>query len=573
MWRRTDLMHVFSQPSRSVGVATGEERVRQQIAAISDATAPQDASWLARVICCVGFVALGLSLCAIIASGGVPAVADGSVRPTTSATAPGPALTGRDAEQIERAETREAQKDRRARQQGNLVGHGGPIKAIAVDAAHERVATGSFDYAMMIWDVSAEPPKVVHRLDQHDGAVNAVAFVPNSSRVLAAGDDGALSVWDIDTGQRVHRFEGHTAKINHVAVSADGRFAVTSSWDRTARIWDLEHLAAGSVLQGHGGPVNAAQFSQDGTQIYTACYDGMLRLFSRADGALVRPVYKHGWGLNVLVSVPGSALLVAGALNGSVLVVNGESGDLVKELAAFERPVLSAAIVEKPGLVAVGAGDGSVRVVRLADWEEIETYQNPFGPVWALAFAPGSTALYYGGLDDFATRWQITPRAPYEAVESPFPRRFQVSGDPNDPVAQGALQFARKCSVCHTLKPDGKNRAGPTLYKIFGRRIASLPGYPYSKGLDALDIVWTEETVSMLFEQGPENFTPGSKMPLQKMTDAKQREALIAFLKIATESEKDGAAASGAAVGATAKRGDKAGAAGGPAHNNKDGTP
>lgn len=573
MWRRTDLMHVFSQPSRSVGVATGEERVRRQIAAISDATAPQDASWLARVICCVGFVALGLGLCAIIASGGVPAVADGSVRPTTSATAPGPALADRDAEQIERAETREAQKDRRARQQGNLVGHGGPIKAIAVDAAHERVATGSFDYAMMIWDVSAEPPKVVHRLDQHDGAVNAVAFVPNSSRVLAAGDDGALSVWDIDTGQRVHRFEGHTAKINHVAVSADGRFAVTSSWDRTARIWDLEHLTAGPVLQGHGGPVNAAQISQDGTQIYTACYDGMLRLFSRADGALVRPVYKHGWGLNVLVSVPGSALLVAGALNGSVLVVNGESGDLVKELAAFERPVLSAAIVEKPGLVAVGAGDGSVRVVRLADWEEIETYQNPFGPVWALAFAPGSTALYYGGLDDFATRWQITPRAPYEAVESPFPRRFQVSGDPNDPVAQGALQFARKCSVCHTLKPDGKNRAGPTLYKIFGRRIASLPGYPYSKGLDELDIVWTEETVSMLFEQGPENFTPGSKMPLQKMTDAKQREALIAFLKIATEPEKDGAAASGAAVGATAKRGDKAGAAGEPAHNNKDGTP
>ena len=48
------------------------------------------------------------------------------------------------------------------------------------------------------------------------------------------------------------------------------------------------------------------------------------------------------------------------------------------------------------------------------------------------------------------------------------------------------------------------------------------------------DIVWTEDTVSKLFELGPEVFTPGSKMPLQKMTDPEQRAALIAYLKVTT---------------------------------------
>lgn len=418
----------------------------------------------------------------------------------------------------------------------NLMGHGGPVKAIAVDAARSLAATGSFDYALMVWDVSGDVPKVLHRLDRHDGAVNAVAFVPATSKVLAAGDDGALSVWDLRTGKRIHKFEGHTAKINHVAVSDDGRFAVTSSWDRTARVWDLASFKDGVVLQGHGGPVNAAQFSADGENVYTASYDGVLRLFKRADGALVRPVFKHGWGLNVLQRVPGrNETLIAGGLDGSVIVVDGKSGDVVKELEAFERPVLAITAVAKPGLLALGAGDGNIRVIRLADWTEIETYQNPYGPVWALAFAPGSTALYYGGLDDFATHWQISPREPFEKVLSEYPRRFQVSGGADDPVARGALQFARKCSVCHTLKKDGKNRAGPTLYKVFGRPIASVPGYPYSKDLKNLDIVWTEETVAKLFELGPENFTPGSKMPLQKMTDRAQRDALIAFLKVATE--------------------------------------
>ncbi len=472
---------------------------------------------------------------------------------TSSATAGGDdAARKGDVAPVDRAEIREVQKSNQAEKGGNLVGHGGPVKAIAVDFDTQRVATGSFDYAMMVWDVSEEKPKVLNRFDEHGGAVNAVAFIPGSTHVLAAGDDGTLHIWDTQTGERVHRFQGHTAKINHVAVSQDGRFAVTSSWDRTARVWDLTALRAGPVLQGHGGPVNAAQFSQDGSEVYTAGYDGALRVFTREDGSLVRPVYKHGWGLNVLIRLPGSERLVTGSLNGDVLVVDGKTGTLERKLVTFERPVLSVAVVTKPGLLAVGAGDGNVRLMRLADWAEIESYQNPFGPVWAIAFAPGATALYYGGLDDFVTRWQIRPRASYESVDSPFPRRFQVAGDPKNPAAQGALQFARKCSVCHTLKPDGKNRAGPTLYKIFGRRIASLPGYPYSPELEQLDIVWTEETVSTLFELGPEIFTPGSKMPLQKMADRAQRDALIAFLKVASEPDEKQAAPSSADVGARA---------------------
>jgi cytochrome c len=50
----------------------------------------------------------------------------------------------------------------------------------------------------------------------------------------------------------------------------------------------------------------------------------------------------------------------------------------------------------------------------------------------------------------------------------------------------------------------------------------------------SLGIVWTAETVEKLFELGPEIYTPGSKMPLQRMTDAGQREALVAYLKAAS---------------------------------------
>ena len=160
--------------------------------------------------------------------------------------------------------------------------------------------------------------------------------------------------------------------------------------------------------------------------------------------------------------MPGSEQLVFGALNGSVAIVDGDKGDVVKELPAHERPVLALAVLDKPGIIATGGGDGVIRVLRSADGSQIEEYRNPYGPVWALAFAADGTALYYGGLDDFATLWRITPREPFEPIESSFPRRFQVRGEAgNDQIAAGELQFARKCSVCHTVQADGRNRAGP----------------------------------------------------------------------------------------------------------------
>ena len=93
----------------------------------------------------------------------------------------------------------------------------------------------------------------------------------------------------------------------------------------------------------------------------------------------------------------------------------------------------------------------------------------------------------------------------------------------------------RACVACHTVKQDESNRAGPTLAGLFGRRIATLPGYNYSPALKSLDIVWTPETVSKLFELGPATYTPGTKMPEQRITSAEERAALVKFLKKATK--------------------------------------
>ena len=98
---------------------------------------------------------------------------------------------------------------------------------------------------------------------------------------------------------------------------------------------------------------------------------------------------------------------------------------------------------------------------------------------------------------------------------------------------RGAEVF-QACAACHTLTPDGGNRAGPTLHGVFGRRIASLPGYNFSPALKNLDIVWDARPIAKLFEIGPSHYTPGTKMPEQAIGNAADREALVRFLEKAT---------------------------------------
>ncbi len=68
------------------------------------------------------------------------------------------------------------------------------------------------------------------------------------------------------------------------------------------------------------------------------------------------------------------------------------------------------------------------------------------------------------------------------------------------------------------------------MHGVFGRRIASLPGYRFSEPLKRMDIVWSAETIARLFEIGPQAYTPGTKMPEQVIGDPEERAALVEWL-------------------------------------------
>ena len=104
-------------------------------------------------------------------------------------------------------------------------------------------------------------------------------------------------------------------------------------------------------------------------------------------------------------------------------------------------------------------------------------------------------------------------------------------------MPNGERQFMRKCSICHALEPGPSRKAGPTLHGVFGRKAGTVDGYRYSDILDGSDIIWDETTIDALFDQGPDHFIPGSKMPMQVIAGAGDRGDLIKFLQRSTEED------------------------------------
>ena len=414
-----------------------------------------------------------------------------------------------------------------------LEGHGGPVRSVTISADGTRALTASFDYSAIVWALEDDEAKVLYRLTGHDAAVNDAAFVPGRPLIVTVSDDGSMIVWSSETGELLKRFSGPGDKWLSLAVSGDGRLAASAGWDRTARIFDLETLSEGPVISSHDGNVNSVAFSNDGGTLYTASYDGKIRAFDVADGTSKGLVYDHGWGINVVRALPDPGFLFFGALDGTAAIVDVAAQEIVFELGHHKGPILAAAVDDTDGLLAVGSADGHMRVYAIGDFHMLHDLTNLIGPVWGLSFLPGGSGLYRAGLDDYAALWMIAPRQPFEPLVGDYPRRFQITRT-DDP---GERQFARKCSVCHTLTPDGAHRAGPTLHGVFGRPAGAVPGYVYSDAVRDSGVVWSEETIGLLFELGPDHYLPGTKMPVQKIASDKDRADLIRFLKRETGAE------------------------------------
>jgi cytochrome c len=387
----------------------------------------------------------------------------------------------------------------------DLRGHGGPVGALALSA--DGVLSGSFDTRAILWDSRTATARQVTRF--HDGNVTAVAFLPQG--FVTAGQDGRVAIWTGAADPALATSQGVSA-IAALAVSPDGAQVAAGYWDGTIAVVEI---ATGTIrqIQAHTARVTGLGYLADGTLVSAgqdlrlSLWDSALSLRARTD----LPDLPNG-----LTIADGriAVIFAEGALR-----VFDRDGALLPERFLTDRPLVALAAHGQD--IAAAAIDGTVWVLEGRDLRQRTSFRATQGPVWSLAL--DSDILLAGGADGVIRRFAAADGAALGgAAETDLTRVEDTS--------RGA-QVWRACAVCHSLEPGDQSRAGPSLHGVFGRDIASQDGYDYSPALRKLQITWTPQTVAELFEFGPEAYTPGSRMPEQRISDPADRQALVEYLE------------------------------------------
>src|SRR4051812_26384298 len=90
-------------------------------------------------------------------------------------------------------------------------------------------------------------------------------------------------------------------------------------------------------------------------------------------------------------------------------------------------------------------------------------------------------------------------------------------------VAAGEAAF-RKCQPCHDVGEAARNKLGPILNGLDGRKAGTVNGYDYSEANKNSGIVWSEATFKEYIVD------PAAKMPGTKMIFSDKNEKEIADL-------------------------------------------
>jgi cytochrome c len=408
----------------------------------------------------------------------------------------------------------------------DLIGHGGMVRSVDVSQDGTKVITGSFDYTVRVWSFGDQSESAV--LDYHEGPVTSVTFDPSGQHALTTSDDFQAIYWDLATYQPIHRLRGHKHKVMTSAISASGKIAATGSWDKTIKLWDMQ---SGSEIRSisTNSPVNAVVFLGDGERLVSGGHHPMIQLWNVETGDIVGKLEGHLMGITALSLSPDGKQLLSASIDKTVRLWDLDEMVEVRRIDVRDGQVYDVEF-SPDGTRALTAGkDGYVVEWELAKGKPVHEIAAHERIAWSATYTPDGRFAVSTSSDEQARIWHIETgdRIGQTQVAGNEPQPWLESDHP------GARLFT-KCAKCHALSADGPARSGPHFAGLFNREAGSVENYRYSAALTGVSFRWDAKNLFRLFDEGPDKMLPGTKMPVQRVTDDKQLSELVDYLRALT---------------------------------------
>jgi WD40 repeat protein len=398
-----------------------------------------------------------------------------------------------------------------------FVGHTAPILSVAFSPDGKRIASGSMDHSLRLWD-----PRTGRQLQcyDHPGRVERLAFRPDGA--LASGcDDGIVRVFRPDIDQPIAELAcGEQA--GGLAFSADGKRLLVG--DRCG-VLGVHEVGAPppAPLPGHLGPVLSV--APAGSLVASGSRDHTIRLWRVADGASIARIADHLGPVNALAVSKDGASLLSGSSDTSLQVHQLPTGTLVRTLTGHLSSVWAVALATDGRHAFSGSGDYQVGFWDLGAPDPISLYTGHSDSVNAVALSADGRYGLSGSTDGTVRFWDMRlgrelacfkeKEGRVAAVAMLPDARTGLSGTPKGELRVWDLERSRlvQTTAVHAreiraiaLAPDGKR-----VLTSAGDRKIVLTDLATGAALDTIDLSSArDEALSLAFDPDGHSFVAGT---------------------------------------------------------------